>query len=642
MGPKQIIIYVSTLLRLAEGTAHGSKGTADGSAHDNFFVHRGEGNIFFDGNGDRHLRHDDVRIRRNGGFRGRHRPEVIRNVADTPPRGLSLTGHGQDPHHPIPRGLVPVQVGEQQRRVPVHRRVVRQRVRAQVHPLHRVEEVARRHVDVVQLLLRVRVDHEHDVLHLGIDGVQRNDDLLVVPDLVPLPLVAGVVDGAVGRSEVLEVDEVDHVEAGVEAHGRRVEVDVDAVGDVPGQAHGEDGGHDVALGGVVTDAHGHLLVHDGEAFVGVDRQFGEQVPAESLYLRDERTEIPRGRVRRADRRQIPALPELVLPLPLPAHPQTEHGRGLSLVRRPERAEPNPRRAVADPNPGGGDLGEGRPGGGHGDEEDVRGDVLRELVDVDADHLPVVVPVLLGGPSQPLPLVPAVHYGPVGILQVGEVHRLAQQDPPVGPHGDAAHVEVDGILMVGDVPPQPDRELGVPLGHPQRDDVPGDDVGEEQRGHRHGDAHLPLGLLGVVLGAHLPRQDGEPLRIEAVVGDGDDRLPQGIVGRSLVPVVQHQLEGGDVPRARRRGQRVAYLLRVVDSDDVLDPTLPRGGARLLLDGSLPRQRAVVEDLDVRVGRLLLAEEIPILGEEVLRAVDREDHPQAGEVRVGREALGHGRR
>ena len=71
---------------------------------------------------------------------------------------------------------------------------------AQIHYVHRIEEMTQYHGNIIQLLLQVGTNHEDDMSHFWIDCVQHHDDYLVVANLISLPFVARVVDGSVGRA----------------------------------------------------------------------------------------------------------------------------------------------------------------------------------------------------------------------------------------------------------------------------------------------------------------------------------------------------------------------------------------------------------------------------------------------------------
>mgnify|MGYP001197982770 CR=1 FL=1 len=97
---------------------------------------------------------------------------------------------------------------------------------------------------------------------------KREEDLLVVALLVALALVAAVLHAAVSAAQVLEEDEVGDVERSVEHDGARVEVNVLAVRNVPGEPERcLPNGHAAV---VVAQHHVPALAHDGHARGDVD------------------------------------------------------------------------------------------------------------------------------------------------------------------------------------------------------------------------------------------------------------------------------------------------------------------------------------------------------------------------------------
>mmetsp|Transcript_15392 Transcript_15392/g.36913 ORF Transcript_15392/g.36913 Transcript_15392/m.36913 type:complete len:225 (-) Transcript_15392:120-794(-) len=221
-------------------------------------------------------------------------------------------------------------------------------------------------------------------------------------------------------------------------------------------------------------------------------------------------------------------------------------------------------------------------------------------------------------------------GSVGILEVGEVHALGHGYPSVDVECHAAHVEVHGNLTPRDLPAEPDLEelMLRARSHLERDDVPRDNVGKEQRADLDRDADLPLGLLAVMLRLGMARVDFEPLGFHPVEDDGNAGLAERIVRAPEVVIEQHEAQRRQVPRAARRGQRVSDLLRVVDADDVLHRVFPFRLEGLLLDGSLAHDRVVVQDLHVRIRAGSFSEHVAILRDEARGPVDGEEDAEAG--------------
>mmetsp|Transcript_33797 Transcript_33797/g.57394 ORF Transcript_33797/g.57394 Transcript_33797/m.57394 type:complete len:221 (-) Transcript_33797:584-1246(-) len=145
-----------------------------------------------------HLRRDNIWIWRAGSSGRRYFLQIIHNVTHTPPRRLSLTRHRQNPHHPIPVILISVKIRQKQRRMLVQRRIICQCICRQIHTIHRIEQMARCHGNIVQFLFRIGIDHVHNMFDFWIDRVDRHNDLFIIANGIALAFVSGMLDGPVG------------------------------------------------------------------------------------------------------------------------------------------------------------------------------------------------------------------------------------------------------------------------------------------------------------------------------------------------------------------------------------------------------------------------------------------------------------
>mmetsp|Transcript_27620 Transcript_27620/g.80680 ORF Transcript_27620/g.80680 Transcript_27620/m.80680 type:complete len:304 (-) Transcript_27620:158-1069(-) len=115
-------------------------------------------------------------------------------------------------------------------------------------------------MDVVELLATVAVDDEAQVLSVRRELSQVHRDRLVISLLVPLALVASMLDRAISARQVVEENQVHLLQLSVQNNAACVQVDVHSIGHVPRQAKGEHV-HDFIR--AVGDLHAKPLRQDG-------------------------------------------------------------------------------------------------------------------------------------------------------------------------------------------------------------------------------------------------------------------------------------------------------------------------------------------------------------------------------------------
>ena len=138
---------------------------------------------------------------------------------------------------------------------------------------------------------------------------------------------------------------------------------------------------------------------------------------------------------------------------------------------------------------------------------------------------------------------------------------------------------------------------------------------------------------------------EPSRGHVVVGDGDGDLAQDVVAGALVVIEQDQQKRGTfgigiLGIASGTDVEISNRFCLVRTQGVVQFVVPFGGQRLLFYGRLADKFSFVEYFDVGVRGGLFAKEVAIFGGEVRGAMEGEGGAEAGEGKIGREALRHG--